>query len=120
MSKTKTIRLLLVLGVLILGALVNFVPRTQVHADYGTPSWWTFSDSSHQHCDSGNFGNSYHLLTTWNGLEVCGYGPDQGGSEVSVTFPGGHGEYEWDCTELVKRYLYLAFGANAISANGDQ
>jgi len=102
---------------------VTFVPRTQVHAtvppsySYSTPWWWTFSDSSHQHCDSGHFGNTYTVLTTWNGLEVCG----PTGTNTSVTFPGGSVEGEWQCTELVKRYLYIAYGAPALSnTNGDQ
>jgi len=118
LSKPNKRKLLLLLALLIVGTLATFVPRSQAHAlTYPKPSWWTYSDSSHQHCDSGHFGNTYTLLTTWNGLEVCG----PVGTNTSVTFPNGVGEGEWQCVELVARYLLIVYGAPALSnTNGDQ
>jgi hypothetical protein len=91
------------------------------------PYWWTNASGVYNDCDAYHFnqgppsGQTAHLLSTWNGLEACGYGPNQGGSDVVVTFPGGSQENEWECTELVKRYLYLAYGTQAISqTNGSQ
>lgn len=103
---------------LLIGTFVTFFPQTRAYAiTYPKPSWWTYSDSSHQHCDSGHFGNTYTLLTTWNGLEVCG----PVGSNTSVTFPNGVSEGEWQCVELVARYLLIVYGAPALSnTNGDQ
>lgn len=95
--------------------LVFFSVHFIAYADYDTPSWWTFSDNSHQHCDSGNYGNSYSLYTTWSGIEACGPG-----TTITETFPVGASQYEWQCTELVARYLYLAFGVPSIVADGDQ
>lgn len=51
------------------------------------------------------------LLTYWRGIQVCGPLP------LSVSTPdnlvdfyaGGSVEQEFECTELVKRYLYLAY-----------
>jgi len=108
----------LVLVAFIVGTLATLlVPAIRTLAlTYPAPSWWN-GDT----CDSTHFnasGQTAHLLTTWNGIQVCGYGPTQGGTDVAVTFPGGHGEYEWECTELVKRYLYIVYGAPAIDAYG--
>lgn len=35
-------------------------------------------------------------------------------------FPGAWGEYEWQCTELVYRFMYLAYGVVPYNGNGDQ
>ncbi|HYT44040.1 MAG TPA: hypothetical protein VEP90_17000, partial [Methylomirabilota bacterium] len=118
MSKLTKIRVALVLVAFIVGTLATLlVPAIRTLAlTYPAPSWWN-GDT----CDSTHFnasGQTAHLLTTWNGIQVCGYGPTQGGTDVAVTFPGGHGEYEWECTELVKRYLYIVYGAPAIDAYG--
>ena len=43
----------------------------------------------------------------------CGRGPGsaQGGTDVEEHFfQGAWGEYEWECVELVMRYMYLVFG----------
>src|SRR6266496_2971177 len=121
MPKPSKFKLLLLLVLLIAGTLVTFVPRSQALAlTYPVPKWWN-GDT----CDSTHFnasGQTAHLLTTWNGIQVCGYGPTQGGTEVSVQFTqGGSTEYEWDCTELVKRYLFTVYGALSLgNTNGSQ
>jgi hypothetical protein len=73
-----------------------------------TPSWWSGQ------CDSGNFPGSYPLGGSYLGMPACG----PLNTMRPVTFPGGHGEYEWQCTELSKRYLYLAYGILAYGADG--
>jgi len=97
--------LILLLGILGAGFL-TFIPRNVAHAtDFGSPSWWSGPD-----CDATSYDNTAHkLLTTWseNGLKVCG--PGSTGNYES--FIGGSSVQEWQCVELVDRYLLLAFGA---------
>ncbi len=112
----RKFRFLFVLVVLIVGTLATFVPLKSAYAlTYPAPSWWN-GDT----CDSTHFnasGQTAHLLTTWNGIQVCGYGPTQGGTDVSVQFTsGGSTENEWECTELVKRYLYIVYGALSLGS----
>lgn len=88
-----------------------------VHATYTAPYWWNGDncDSTHHHNESGN---TPILLTTWLGIQVCGYGPAQASwPDVSVNFPGVD-QFEWECAELVKRFLYVAHDVDAISAHG--
>ncbi len=130
MLKPSRLKFLLALVALIAVSFATFGLWSQVHAtvpppyNYPKASWWKNASGNYNDCDAYHFGLSgqtAHLLKTWNGLEVCGYGPTQGGTDVSVTFPGGSSENEWECTELVKRYLYLAYGAPALSnTNGNQ
>jgi hypothetical protein len=44
----------------------------------------------------------------------------QGGYDRFVRFfPGAWGEYEWQCVELVMRYMYLVYGIAPYSADGN-
>jgi hypothetical protein len=142
MSKTKTIRLLLVLGLFILGALVTVVPRTQVHAlDLSSPGWWKDNTGAFSQCDKYQYNHGHTIDGTfyaglgfdssplqysganaqWNGLVACGPRPE----DTSITWPSGNSTHdaqvqfasggnrvgEFQCTELVFRYLYMAYGA---------
>ena len=100
----KGLRLFAVLIVLLLGVGLTFVPRSIVHAaDYSNTYWW----SGGSNCN----GLSTALLT-WNGLQVCG----PGSTGKYVIFPDGASVEEWQCVELVDRYLFLAFGASALAS----
>lgn len=48
-------------------------------------------------------------------MDVCGPG-----TNITEPFPNGASQGEWQCTELVARYLYIVYGAPSIVANGDQ
>jgi CHAP domain-containing protein len=79
-----------------------------------TPPWWNGN------CDVNNHPGSYPLGASFNGVEACGPGPLQGGHDQLVRFfPGAWGEYEWECVELVMRYMYLVYGITPYSANGN-
>jgi hypothetical protein len=53
-------------------------------------------------------------------VKVCGPRPFFDGAPDVTWTHGGWGEYEWECTELVFRYMYLADGiTNAWQANGN-
>lgn len=72
------------------------------------PSWWSGNCNVNNH--SGSF-----PLATYDGLTACG---PVGSAKLVQFFPGAVGQYEWQCTELAKRYLYLKYGVNPYSANG--
>jgi CHAP domain len=89
-------------------------PAGQAPATAPTPPWWSGN------CDVNNHSGSYPLAASYNGVEACGPGPLQGGYDKLVHFfPGAWGEYEWECVELVARYMYLVYGIHPYSANGN-
>jgi len=71
-------------------------------------------------CDAIGDPGSYALGASYDGVVACGPGTGQGGTDMEeYFFPGAWGEYEWECVELVMRYMYLVFGIAPYSANGD-
>src|SRR5436305_9170432 len=110
------VMLMSMLSIVIL-PLVMFMPGTGIktsHANAPFPSWW-----GGKTCDTNRYPGSYALGASYNGVIACGPGPLQGGSDHSVQFfSGAWGEYEWECTELVFRYMYLVYGIAPYSANG--
>lgn len=98
---------------------------TQQAKNFPLPSWWNgqVCDATHYQANNPNHASS-SLLATWNGLEACGPEP-QGNSNLDapvqfVPNPFNTIEYEWECTELVKRYMLLAWGLPSLVANGNQ
>ena len=81
------------------------VDATPAHADAPAPFWWNGTT-----CDTAHYQGSYPLGASFNGVQACGPGPNQGGSDHLVNFGSGAGEYEWECVELSMRYMYLAYG----------
>ena len=83
--------------------------------DVGAPSWWNGV------CDKVNYHNgtgiNSTLLTAWHGVSACGPVPT---TDFAVLFfPGAHGEYEFECVELVMRFLYLEWGIAPWPGNGN-
>ena len=72
------------------------------------PSWWSGD------CNVGKHSGSYRLGATYDGLVACG----PLGSTKSVNFGAGLTQYEWQCTELAKRYLFLKYNIAPYQANG--
>jgi len=91
---------------------VMLLPASVANAvDYLKPPWWTGANGAN--CDDTNYyqatGVHSTILTTWNGVKVCGPLPGTDGDRA-VTFSYSQSEeWEWQCTELVKRYLLMAF-----------
>ena len=57
------------------------------------------------------------------GVDACGPRPLADGTGDVFTehfFAGAWGEYEWECVELVMRWMYIAYGVHPYSANGYQ
>jgi alpha-tubulin suppressor-like RCC1 family protein len=91
------------------------------------PYWW-----NGQECDSDYYFNTGvyherpHQIAAWDGLIACKPMPhgnenrdikrqftDQSGNAVGVP------QFEWECVELSKRWLWLAYGLPAQSGNGN-
>lgn len=89
------------------------------------PSWWkgTKCDTiNHPGSDQLPLGNPDVDTAAYRGVMACGPGFNQHGVRVETTFgnAGGATELEWECVELVKRYMYLMYGVLPYSANGYQ
>ena len=97
------------------GLLTTGVAAPPAAADASAPSWWLGAT-----CDAADNPGSYALGASYDGVVACGPGTAQGGTDVEeYFFQGAWGEYEWECVELVMRYMYLVFGIAPYSANGD-
>lgn len=88
------------------------------------PAWWGNTSGPNMPCDYTNYKNATTvtpvLLTSWRGIQVCGPAPT---TDLGVKFipnPNGTLENEFECTELVKRYLLLLYGLPSIAADGYQ
>jgi hypothetical protein len=83
-------------------------PTLRTLSDLPFPSWWSGE------CNVNNHAGSYPLGGSFRGMKACG--PLK--TLFLVNFGVGNRQYEWQCAELSKRYLYLAFGIPPFSANG--
>src|ERR1700691_3925310 len=92
---------------------VTHVVAKSSQAATPSPAWWSGN------CDINNHPGSHPLGASYNGVEACGTGQLQGGSDHLVHFfSGAFGVYEWECVELVMRYMYQVYGIHPYSANG--
>lgn len=114
----RLLPLLTALCLLLSGVVtVNVTTATQASASAPTPPWWSGA------CDVNNNPGSYPLGASYNGVQACGPGSyNQGGTDRLVhffTIPSqAWGEYEWECVELVMRYMYLVYGIAPYNAPG--
>jgi len=89
-------------------------------SDLSSPSWWDGV------CDTVNFHAAtgfpaYPLGAEYRGMKACGPRPfADGGPWRWVSFGAGHSQIEWQCPELSKRFLYLAYGIPPYLGNGNQ
>ena len=117
----------------------SFTPTAvQSQYNFSPPNWWrpclkrdsigncTTWDMTKNpaHCDSYNNPQANPIpLAIWGGLDVCE--PLAGKSNsvpVNFSYPATSSENEFQCTELVKRYLFLKDSSllSLGAANGDQ
>lgn len=93
--------------------------------DLSNPSWWSGT------CDTNNYSSSpqnpqhiaaYPLGASYNGMLACGPRPYYNeGPDVTVHFfQGAWGVLEWECVELVMRYMYMQYNINPYPGNGSQ
>ncbi len=89
--------------------------RSAGPVDVGTPPWWSGP------CDFNHYypatGVTSTLLWTWHGISACGPVPT---TDYGVYFfPGSYGSFEFECVELVLRFLYLEWGIAPWRGNGN-
>jgi hypothetical protein len=118
MSHTKMVAIGVLLA-LVGSMLLAFVRTQPATADVGAPPWWKDAQGHPTVCDTANYPGSYALGASYNGVQACGPGPTQGGADHLVHFfTNAWGEYEWECVELVMRYMYQVYGIAPYSAPG--
>jgi hypothetical protein len=89
--------------------------RMGAPVDVGLPSWWSGA------CNDGNFYpamgvHSYPLGASWHGVPACG---PLYSMHLVHFFSGAWGEYEFQCVELVMRFLYQQWGIAPWGGNGN-
>ena len=83
--------------------------------DVGTPSWWDgVCNKNNFHKDMGV--DSYPLGGSWHGVLACG---PLNSMHLVHFFSGSYGEYEFQCVELVMRFLYMEWGIAPWGGNGN-
>jgi hypothetical protein len=93
---------------------------SSVASDLPSPSWWDGE------CNTTNFQRetgypAFPLGAEYRGMKACGPKPWPNGPWRWVSFgPGLIEQIEWQCPELSKRFLYLAYGIEPYYANGNQ
>jgi hypothetical protein len=83
--------------------------------DVGLPAWWSGV------CNDDNFFkdmgiHSFAIGTPWHGVYPCG---PQYYMHLVRFFPGAYGEFEFQCVELVMRFLYLEWGIAPWAGNAN-
>ena len=83
--------------------------------DVGLPAWWSgVCNDNHFYADMGV--HSTPLGATWHGVLACG---PKNSSHLVYFFSGAWGEFEFQCVELVMRFLYLEWGIAPWAGNGN-
>jgi len=90
-----------------------------LHADLPVPGWWDGD------CDTNYFlrqtGHAaYPLGAEYRGMKACGPRPSAHPYvQTVVDFGAGQPQLEWQCPEISKRFLYLAYGIEPYPGNGN-
>ncbi len=93
---------------------------SSVGSQLPVPPWWRGD------CDADFFRQQtgvdpYPLGAEYRGLKACGPRPwADGGPQTYVDFGAGPRQIEWQCPELTKRFLYLAYDIPPYLAHGSQ
>lgn len=95
-----------------IGSLEDAIRADQ--AKLPQPNWWSGS------CNANRSRGAYPLGASFRGVAACGPQPGKSDGRLVRFFPTAWGEYEWQCTELVYRFMYLAYGIVPYNGNGDQ
>lgn len=84
------------------------------------PPWWRGDcDADYYFEETGQ--EAYPLGAEYRGMKACGPRPwYDNGHYAYVDFGAGVRQIEWQCPELSKRFLYLAYGIAPYRANGSQ
>lgn len=109
-------------GALLFLGIVALVPARA--ADVGAPSWWDGDcDANHWNSVAASKGwtgaGAHRLGAVYLGVPVCG--PRPGGDRApDVQWSrAGWGHFEWECTELVHRFMAQVYGVTPYGGNGN-
>lgn len=96
------------------------IAANAVTSDLPYPSWWSGE------CDTNNYyaatgRSAYPLGAEYRGMKACGPRPwADWGPAAFVNFGAGVSQIEWQCPELTKRFLYLAYDIAPYFADGSE
>lgn len=96
------------------------IAANAVASDLPYPSWWSGE------CDTNNYyaatgRSAYPLGAEYRGMKACGPRPwADWGPAAFVNFGAGVSQIEWQCPELSKRFLYLAYDIPPYLADGSE
>ncbi|NLF01759.1 MAG: PKD domain-containing protein [Anaerolineales bacterium] len=97
------------------------VAASAAPGDLPFPSWWDGD------CDANNYreasgATAYPLGASYRGLKACGPRPaaDRGAQVWVQFFPGARAQIEWQCPEISKRFMWLAYGIKPYQSDGSE
>lgn len=113
----------LVAAVIVLGGTTVPVQAATGTGDAPRPSWWDGDcDANLWNVDAaakGWTGDGAHRLgASYLGVPVCGPRPGVDDAPDVTWTRAGWGEYEWECVELVMRFMVQIYGVSPYNANG--
>lgn len=104
----------------------HLTPKISAAVTDIVPQWWTKGPNGETNmpCDQYNYQHARGIkpvkLTSWRGIEVCGPAPTTDNPVQFIPNPNKTTENEFECTELVKRYLLLLYDLPSVAAYGYQ
>jgi hypothetical protein len=94
--------------------------QIQTLSDLSTPSWWDGDCDTNRYLRITGISSGRLSVSPFRGLVACK--PGSAGTAypygLITSFGAGVSQYEFQCAELPKRYLYLLYGIAPKSANG--
>lgn len=78
--------------------------------DLPLPSWWNGI------CNANVYRGAKPLGASYRGVQACGPQPGSSQGRLVRFYAGAWGHYEWQCTELIFRFMYLAYGVTPYNA----
>ncbi len=98
----------------------HMIAASSVGSELPLPPWWNGEcDTDYYFEETGQ--GAYPLGAEYRGVKACGPRPwYDDGPHAYVDFGAGVRQIEWQCPELSKRFLYLAYGIAPYPANGNE
>ena len=89
--------------------------------DVGIPSWWSGTCNDNNYFPATGV-HSFLLGSSWHNVPACGPLPYKVTTQDHLVrfFSGAYGEFEFECVELVMRFLYQEWGIAPWAGNGNQ
>jgi hypothetical protein len=124
MRSSRLLRAALALAIALAASGAFVVAPVSASTNAPTPSWWNGDcDANHWNLAAAAQGwtgpGAHRLGASYLGIPVCGPRRSvDGAPDVQWSKPGW-GHFEWECTELAFRFMYLVYGVTPYGANGN-